>query len=147
MTNLTTIEVKDYGLSKRMMQFPEEFEKVKRLTMEASLIVIHENIPPYPQVENPKRTGTLGRTLGSSIEGSKRGNPEIYEVKKLGDGIEGRFGTKLEYAQYVIGEKQTWFHSRWWTMGEVAKKIEGKIAKLWSTAAEKMVKFLEKKGL
>lgn len=142
------IEIKGLDeITRRMAQFPREMDAVNETTMQASLTVIHESIPAYPTVDNPTRTGTLGRTLGSGMQGGNMGTPDIYEVKKLGGGVEGRFGTKLEYADYVIGESQTWFHYRWFLLKNIAKEAEGRIIKLWDTAAEKMAKFLDGKGL
>lgn len=128
----------------RMEQSPQELKRVMQATMNASLLTIHEEIPPYPTRPNAsgyKRTGTLGRSLGSSMEGGVIGKPDIYEVKNLGS--EGRFGTKLSYAPYVIGPLQAWMHYMWWTLADVKAKAEGKIVSLWKTAAEKMAKFLE----
>ena len=140
------IEIDDHGLSQRMSRFPAEFKKVQDVTMQASLIVIHENIKPYPDVENPTRTGLLGRSLGSSMQGGKAGTPSIYQTKRLGNMIEGRFGTNVSYAEYVIGERQSWWHYRWWKLSQIAKESEKRIVELWNTAAEKMKKFLDGKG-
>ena len=147
MTSNSIIEINDHGLSKRMAQFPQEFDAIGRDTMEASLIIIHENIPPYPDVPNPVRDGTLGRTLGSSMQGGKVGKPDIYENKKLGSYFEGRFGTKKDYAEYVVGEKQSWFHYRWWLLKNIAKESEKRIVEKWNLAADKMARFLDGKGL
>ena len=141
------VEVNDNGLSERMKQFPAEYAAVQKVTMEASLIAIHEAIPPYPTVPNPTRTGLLGKSLGSSMEGGKVGKPSIYEIKSLGQSIEGRFGTDLEYAPFVIGENPIWWHYRWWKLSQVAKATEKRIVGLWNTAAEKMAKFLNGKGM
>lgn len=150
MTSNSVIEINDHGLSKRMAQFPKEFDAVKDATMDASLLTLWENVPPYPERPNESsydRTGTLGRTLGASMSGAISGKPDIYEKKKLGSEIEGRFGTKLSYADYVIGESQAWMHYIWWRLTDVKKSSEAKIISLWNLAAEKMAKFLDGKGL
>lgn len=115
--------------------------------MEASLLIIHESIPPYPEVDNPVRKGTLGKSLGSGMQGKKMGTPDIYEIKNVGGGIEGRFGTNLIYAEYVIGEKQAWFHYRWWLLKNVAKDAEERIVQEWNDAAKKLASYLDGKGL
>lgn len=141
------IEIKgDKEILARTAQFPRELDAAQHDTMEASLLTLWENVPPYPEVDNPVRDGTLGKSLGVSMQGSKLGKPEIYENKKLGGGYEGRFGTKLEYAEYVIGEKQAWFHYRWWLIENIKKAAEPKILRLWNTMAEKLAKFIDGKG-
>lgn len=145
------VEIKGLDeLQKRMSQFPRELEKVQDTTMDASLLTLWENVPPYPerpQDSSYDRTGTLGRSLGVSMSGEKIGKPRIYAKKKLGSGMEGQFGTNLEYAPYVIGDQQSRYHFMWWTMKSVKEKAQDKIVKLWNTAAEKLAKFLDGKGL
>lgn len=146
------IEIDDHGLSARMAAFPAEFEKVGSATMEASLLTLWENVPPYPPPPAGSdyiRTGTHGRKLGSGIAGGRgAGTPSIYESKKLGSGFEGRFGTNLEYSPYVIGDDtQAWMHAgRWYQMKDIANKAKDKIIRLWNTAADKMAQFLDGKG-
>jgi len=131
-------------ITERMDEAPAQLEEGTKITMNASMAVLHENIPPYPNVPNPTRTGTLGRTLGSSMDGGAMGQPQIYEVTPLGGAnIQGRFGTNLDYAPYVIGEAQAWMHYRWWMLRDVAKAAEGKIAELWNQLLEKLAAFLD----
>lgn len=128
----------------RMQQFPEMLEEESKVVMHASLEVLHENVPPYPQVPNPTRTGTLGRTLGASMEGGAMGTPNIFEVVPLGQGnVSGRFGTNLNYAPYVIGEEQAWMHYRWWRIKEIASAAEEKIVSLWRGLIDDLAAFLE----
>lgn len=146
----TLIEV--HGLDEllaRMKAYPVKMVQLIAVTMRASLITLWENVPPYP-AEPPNsaydRTGTLGRTLGSSASGgTSGGEPSIFTVRKLGEGFEGRFGTNLSYAPYVIGDDtQAAVHSgRWWNMRFVANKASEKINRLWQTLGDKMAKFLE----
>lgn len=138
-------------LIRRMQNYPRELNRLMKETNKASLLALHEKVPPYPSPpENSTytRTGTLGRTLGVSEDGGKIGNPSIFEQRKLGtSGYEGTFGTNLEYAGYVIGEQQAWMHvGRWWTLRTVMNRAYGKILKLHKIAAEGMVAFLEGKG-
>jgi hypothetical protein len=150
MTNV--IEINDHGLKQRMARFAKEFERVQNAAMDASLLILWENVPPYPAPPSDStyiRTGTHGRKLGLDAGGGKSGTPSIYTKKKLGDGFEGRFGTNLEYSQYVIGDNtQAAIHQgRWYKMQDIANKSKDRILKLWNTAADKMAKFLDGKGL
>lgn len=134
----------------RMEQYPDELHKGMEAAMDATMLVLWENVPPYPPPPDNssyRRTGTLGRTLGSSMSGGKSGGePDIYEVRPIGSGFEGRFGTRLEYAPYVIGDDtQAWMHYQWWTISTVAIRATAKITKLWQLLGEKMARFLDGK--
>lgn len=139
-------------LIKRMQAFPQQMEAAAKTTMDAALLTLWENVPEYPdppQNSTYRRTGTLGRTLGSSEAGGKGGKPDVYLTRKLGGGnIEGRFGTKLEYAPYVIGDDtQADVHKgRWWTMKTIAENASEKIERLFNTLADKLAAFLERQN-
>ena len=148
----TQIEVRGLKeLQARMKQFPAQLDAAQEKTMEASLLTLWENVPPYPQQPtNTKydRTGLTGKSLGSAQGGGKAGGePSIYTVKKLGSGFEGRFGTDLSYAVYVIGELQARWNAHWWKLKSVAEKSSEKIVRLWQTLADKLAKFLDGRGL
>ena len=140
-------------LVERMRRYPVELVKTMAVGVSASLNIFWENVPPYPR-QNPdsayRRTGTLGRSLGSDESGGATGQPSIYKVRQLGQGgsYEGTFGTSLDYAPYVIGDTlQADVHKgKWWQMRNVVEKSQAKIAELWNNVAEKMIKFLEGKG-
>lgn len=135
-------------LINRMKMFPSKLKQIAEVGMQASLLVLWENVPPYPTVDNPVRTGTLGRTLGSSETGGKSGSPpQIYQVKGMGSGmVEGRFGTNLEYAPHVIGDDaQAWMHYKWWQMKDILAAAQDKIAKVWTGIAQKLSDFLDAK--
>lgn len=147
----TKIEVR--GLKEIIARFgklPQKVQQALRVNMEASLHTLTENVPPYPEKSDSstyRRTGTLGRTLGSSMEGGASGEkPSIFEVKSLGSGVAGRWGTKTEYAPYVIGEtEQAWMHKgRWWTVKVVAEKAKEKIVRIWNNVGDALARFLEK---
>lgn len=145
----TKIEIKGLKeLQARMKAFPKQMDAAERATMEASLLTLWENVPPYPKISfdsSYTRTGTLGRTLGSSMGGGKAGQPSIYEVKKLGAGVEGRFGSDLSYAPYVISDNDQAAHmGYWWQMKDIAAKSQAKINRLWVTLADKLARFLDK---
>lgn len=130
-----------------MKQFPQKLRQISKMGMEASLLVLWENIPPYPAPppdSKYRRTGTLGRTLGSSEGGGKTGGqPDVYETKAIGaHDYEGRFGTNLNYAPYVIGEEQARHMSHWWKLTSIIPIAEKKIAKVWEGIAQTMASFL-----
>lgn len=151
-----TERVEVHGLSEllsRMTKYPTELVKVGAVTMSASLNTLWENVPAYPAApvdSTYRRTGTLGKSLGSSQGGGATGgSPSIYRVKQLGQGnFEGQFGTSLDYAPYVIGEgTQAEVHQgRWWTIATIAEKAADKINRLWEMAAKKLAQFLEGKN-
>lgn len=145
----TTIEVRGLEeLQRRFQAFPEKFAAAAKTTMEAALLTLWENVPAYPaQPEDSRydRTETLGRTLGSGMQGGKAsGKPDIFTVKYGGDAV-GQFGTKLEYGPYVIGdENQAWMHQgRWWQMKDIAERSSEKIQRLFEIMADKLAAFLE----
>ena len=155
----TTIEVRGLdSLIARMSQYPQKLLAAMRTTVEASLYVLWENVPPYPP-EPPESTytrrGILGKTLGGSMAGGRSGEkPDIFELRELGSSaegalVEGRFGTRLEYAPYVIGDnEQAWMHAgRWWTISKVGERAKGKIIRLFQQLANKMAAFLDGKGV
>lgn len=145
MTGITiNISEEVKALSERFEQFPAVFQREAEPVMYASMEVLHENVPPYPTVPNPTRTGTLGRTLGASMEGGALGRPQVFEVKQLGTGFTGTFGTNLDYAPYVIGDDtQAWMHYRWWTMKDIAQAATGKIIELWTSLMDDLAAWLK----
>lgn len=137
----------------RMKKYPVELAKGMALTMAASLITLWENVPAYPappQDSKYDRTGTLGRSLGSDIGGGTGGgDPSIFVIKKLGSsgGMEGRFGTSLEYAPHVIGDDtQAAQNTHWWNLRFVANKASEKINRLWQALGDRMAAFLKGKS-
>jgi hypothetical protein len=135
-------------LQERMQKFPEKLTASLRTTMIAALTALWENVPPYPpppEYSTYVRTGTLGRSLGSSIDGGTGGQPSIFQVREMGSSVTGRFGTNLSYAPHVIGdETQSPRMSHWWTIRTVAEKAQEKIDKLFNTLADKLADFLDK---
>lgn len=146
------VEVKGLTeLLSSMTKYPVELAKTVAVTMSASLNTLWENVPPYPKQDamaHYRRTGTLGRSLGSSMGGgASGGQPSIYKVRQLGQGdYEGVFGTNLDYADFVIGENQAGMHSsNWWNIRHIAERAADKIERLWQMAGDKLAKFLEGK--
>lgn len=133
------------ALSKKFSTAPKTLQREEKKAMVASLDVLQEKTPGYPpQRENQKtpyrRTGTLARSLGISQSGGKSGKPSIYTITANQSGVEGRYGTNLSYAPYVIGppdapkgERQAWMHKGWWwTIDFVARRAKDKIVALWN---------------
>lgn len=134
----------------RMTAYPVELIKITSVSMSASLNALWEKVPPYPQQDSGssyRRTGTLGRSLGSSMQGGAGGNPSVYKIRSLGGGnVEGVFGTNLDYAPFVIGENQAGMHSsNWWNIKTIAQRAADKIEKIWQQCGDLLAKFLEGK--
>jgi hypothetical protein len=132
-------------IQRRMRRFPHKYKRALRKTLDASRMKLHELTPEYPEPpadSSYKRTGTLGRTLGQG-----QGNPQIYETKIQGKRGYAEYGTRLDYAPYVIGDRrQAEVHQgRWWIMGDVARKAEQPIIGLFKAMARGLARWLERK--
>jgi len=142
-------------LRARFAQFPNAYNRVVLHTMAVSLLKLWEHVPGYPAPppdSSYRRTGTLGRTLGSSQGGGRSGGkPDIFDIKNHSNYTEGKFGTQLSYAQYVIGDygSQQASHMRhWWTLPQdVLRAAQDGIEKLWKDAGKDLADFLRGKGL
>ena len=146
------METTPRDLQRRLGNFNRKKKEVLRITNEASLLVLHENVPSYPDrpASTYDRTGTLGRKLGSSESGGKAGSPDIFEQKPLGQsGWRGSFGTNLDYAVHVISEEQQARIHRgiWWTMKTIADKAQNKIIRLHDRATAKMANYVNGVGI
>jgi hypothetical protein len=146
-----SIEVRGLDeLIARMKAYPGELRKSLALTVTSALTVLWENVPPYPSPPDGStydRTGTLGRSLGSGTSGGAAGKPDVFVVKALGSGYEGRFGSNVDYAPYVIGEgTQSKHMGHWWTIKTIAEKSQEKILRLFVTLGEKLASFLDGKA-
>ena len=147
-----TIEGLDQ-LQIRMRAWPSKFNAIIKKTLDASLLAIWQRVgelgyPQPPPNSTYKRTGTLGRTLGTSDHGGMSGKPDVYKVKSSGSGMQSAsFGTRLKYARYVIGDKskeQATVHAgRWWTLPDVAEQMTDRIKGLFEIAAKTMARFLD----
>lgn len=145
-----TVTTTPPDLLQRMQRYPQKLDGVMRTAAEASLLVIHENVPPYPdQLPDSTyvRTGTLGRSMGVGMTGGQLGQPDIRTIKKVGSGFyEGEFGSKLDYAPQVIGEEtqRPFFAARgWWTTRDIAKAATAKIVRVYEAAARNLAAFLD----
>jgi hypothetical protein len=112
--------------------------------MGRSLDSLQENVPPYAPEragQTYQRTERLGRSLGSGFGGgASSGKPDIFEVSISGNAVEGRFGTRVGYAEYVIGEgTQAWMHAgRWWTVKKIVNSAMKTISGIWSAVGERI---------
>lgn len=148
------IEIKGLNeLLRQMTKYPMQLVKVVSVTMSASLNTLWEKVPAYPPQEPDatyRRTGTLGKSLGSSMSGGAVGDPSVYRIRQLGEGegnFEGTFGSNLDYAPFVIGEQQAGMHSsNWWNIITIAQRAADKIERLWQKAGDLLAEFLEKQG-
>lgn len=149
---MSEIRVEIKGLDEireRMRQFPQKWAQVLSFTFRASLLKVWELIPPYPP-EPPEstyiRTGTLGRSLGSSEAGGHTGgSPDIFEIDLGQPYSSASFGTRLEYAPYVIGEQeQAQVHQgRWWTMLKLANISKPHILRLFERMRDTVSRWLD----
>jgi hypothetical protein len=136
-------------LLQRMAKYPKELDAAMQKATTAALLVVQENVPPYPPTlpnQKYRRTGTLGRSLGVGMNSGIVGTPDIRTVKKVGTtGYEGTFGSNLSYAAEVIGEgtQKPIHRGRWWTMKTVAQRAVSKVIRVYEIASEQMVKFLD----
>lgn len=149
MSNIVTVTGLQ-ELIKRMKRFPAQMMRIGNVAMRASLNILWSNVPPYPQKRNPeskyKRTGTLGRTLGSDEGGGKLGEPDIFTVHRLSSNyLEGKFGTRLDHAEHVIGEgTQAEIHRGWWwTMKTIFEASRARIFSTWQAVADELARFLD----
>jgi len=145
--DLIEIHMTPPDLLQRMAAYPKDLDREMRKTSEAALLHVQGSVPAYPPQKagsSYARTGTLGRTLGSSMSGGVAGSPDIKAIKRIGQGkYEARFGTRLFYAPDVIGtgtQKSLFKRLGWWTMRAVQKLAEPGIVKLFNAMAERMVK-------
>ena len=142
---MTPVEIEIKGLEPVIEKFrkaPKTINHEMNKTMNASLNLLHENVPPYaakPADSTYRRTGTLGQSLGVSQSGKKAGKPTVYSVSGKGNNTVGKFGTNLSYAQYVIDDdRQAYMHQgRWWTMSTVLERAKTKIVQLWDAFIKK----------
>ena len=143
-----TIEVKltPPDLLERLNGYEKRLEGEMKLAMIRSMFHVQDSVPSYPVYPKPPstydRTGTLGRTLTA-------GHPShVRSVKNVGDGVvEGQFGTRLEYAPFVIGDDTQARHmGHWWTMKTVKAKAEKGIKRIFDKMGDKLAGWIEGKN-
>jgi hypothetical protein len=117
--------------------------------MQAGLDAVHQSVPPYPSPpprSKYKRTGNLGRSMGSSMGGGAHGAPDIRTVKHGANFVEGRFGSSLGYSEYVIGQgSQAGVHvGRWWTNATLASKAYERVQSAFRAVMDKFAAWMSK---
>lgn len=135
----------------RFRQFPEKYSKAVAKTLNAALLVLQGAVPAYPRPpagSKYKRTGLLGRSLGSSETGGKMGKPDIFQVIGRHGYQEGRFGTRAKYAAHVVGDyasQQSERMRHWWTVEQdVVRRASDKITSVFQRLGVALAKFLDK---
>ena len=102
--------------------------------MGRSMMRLQGGVKPYPAkpaTSKYRRTGMLGRSV--TIAADAQG---IHSVARVHGGVEGRWGTKVKYAPYVIDQnKQASHMSHWWTLQGEAKRMTPLVVKEFDTAA------------
>lgn len=143
--NAVEIRFNPPDLLDRFGRYPQKLNQEMRETMDKALAHVQDSVPPYPAQGadiNYVRTYTLGKTIGSG-----GGQAEIREIKTIGKGVEGKLGTRLYYAPYVIGDPQARniqrSSSNWWTITQVARKAEAGVVKLFNGMGDRLAKWLD----
>ena len=152
---MTEIEIQGLKeLEGKLSKAPGDVNQAMHNAMGQSLLTLWENVPPYPPKppeSTYRRTLTLGGSLGSSAGGGAGGGkPSVYTIKGSGTNIQGRFGTNLTYARYVIDpQRQAYMHrpgykgrQGWWTMDTIKQRAEEKIKSLWNKTISLIMKKL-----
>ena len=141
------IRINPPDLFNRMAKYPDKLKEEMRGTMNQALLHVQGSIPAYPP-QNPNstyaRTLTLGRTIGLS------GKPDVKTIKTSSKGVEGRIGTRLYYAPFVIGDqtqsKKVKQSADWWTISTIVERATPGVIKLFDAMSERLVKWLAGKG-
>lgn len=123
-----------------------KFQGTKITTMIESLEAVHAKVPAYPPPpigSKYHRTEKLGKSVGSGFSGGAQGQADVNTVK-LGSGyVEGKFGSRLGYSEYVIGENQAGMHSsNWWKLLKALEMALDKIDALWVSAMDKLAEWM-----
>lgn len=135
-------------LQAKLSAFPGKFQALMLEAIKASMLVLQENVPPYPR-QNPDskytRTGNLGASIGSGMQGGAVGKADIQEARKVGSSFVGTFGTKIEYAPHVIGTSTQSNAARkagWYTFLTIAKASAQKIGMVFADMTARILRFL-----
>ena len=142
------------GLSEligRLKTAPSKMGIYMNEAMKETLRALQENVPAYPPERMGQkyiRTERLGQSMGSGFGGGAMGKPDIFEVTMSGGAIEGKFGTRVGYAEYVIGEgTQAWMHTgRWWTVKTILNNTMKLINSIWQRVGTMIAAYVNGKG-
>lgn len=135
----------------RMKSAPSKMRIYLSDAMRRSLEALREGVPPYPPERMGQkyiRTERLGSSMGSGFGGGAQGMPDIFEVAMSGNAVDGHYGSRVGYAEYVIGEgTQAWMHAgRWWTVKTVLKNAMKIIESIWQAVSERIASYINGGG-
>lgn len=102
-----------------------------------------EGVQKYPQAlptSRYHRRYWLGKSLTTRTDPNSR-----TRVSDIPGGVEGRWGTKLSYARWVVDEgRQAWMHrGRWWTLQGESQRLFPKVAQEFQQAANRIAQRLD----
>ena len=144
MADRITITINPPDLIQRMRRYPDELRDEMEKSTRAALAHVQGSVPSYPPARPEsryRRTGTLGRSIGSG-----GGRAAIYTVEAIGGGYEGTLGTRLEYAPQVIGpdDQTPFFAGRgWWTLDAALERAEPGIERIYEHMCKRMAARLD----
>ena len=119
--NFKVIGIEKLMAKLKKLSAPELTRELEKTTRKAVLYVHGQvpNYPPAPAGSIYKRTGDLGKRIGT-------------EVKTMGTDVVGLIGSPTPYSPWVISDEavgsvgpQAWMHKgRWYTLQGVVKKAQ-----------------------
>ena len=138
----------------RFKNFPKWYKEVSRQAMNGAMQIIWSEVPSYPPPPSDSkyvRTGNTGRSLGIStgahpaLGKTMSGKPDIFRVKQSSGLTTGKFGTRLNYAKYVIGkDTQAPHNAHWWTLdGDVVEAAKPRIFNVFTKAFKALARALD----
>jgi len=130
------------GLNKalRKIQRLSDGPKLIKNAADESILFLQSQIPDYP----PQRPTTYRRTnlLGNSLTSARGANQGLSRVEGIGKSIRMIIGTAVNYAKYVIDEKeQAWMHKgHWWTIQPVIREKLGGVLNIFQKKYDEAMK-------
>ena len=146
MTDLITVTTNPPDLARRFAAYPEKLQQEMERTTEQALHHVVGSVPEYP-AQMPtayRRTGTLGRSVGIGRP------PDVFAVRRIGQGYKGVMGSNLSYAPYVIGTRTQSAVMRaknWWTMRTAAERAAPGVIRLFEKMSERLAKWIAGRAL
>jgi hypothetical protein len=107
-------------------------------TTDRAVKYVHSKVPPYPTPPDGstyRRTGTLGREIGT-------------EVRSVGSEVVGIIGAATVYAPWVISDQRTEdgrgpqarvHEGRWWTLQETVRGNVQGVVDIYRQAIRKLI--------
>jgi len=144
MANELVITFTPPDLIQRMRRYPDELRDEMEKATRQALAHVQGSVPSYPPARlesRYRRTGTLGRSIGSG-----GGRADIYTVEPNGGGYVATLGTRLEYAPQVIGpdDQTPFFAGRgWWTLATALERAEPGIERIYEHMCKRLATRLD----